>query len=222
LKFIAPLLFLALSMGSVACRTDNAPGENSGLRSELDAALKAELDTAPFTLSVKVHAPAKFVENSSYLARNVNFKPIDRLKVAVSARTGAKLKSRGEAHITVFTPSEFAALTKVLDKKEINELAVAGNIQATEFSTVCVGSGSLNKAGKIDRTFFVVVQSPALITLRQSILDSFTAKAGAKPPFEAAQYHPHITIGYTRVDLHEEQGVVKDEKSCVASLEELN
>ncbi|RYZ59315.1 MAG: hypothetical protein EOP07_04350 [Proteobacteria bacterium] len=222
MKFIVPLLFTALSLGSVACRTDSTPGENSGLRSELDAALKAEFDTAPFTLSGKVHAPVKFVENPSYLARNVSYKPIDRLKVALTARTATKLKNRGEAHITVFTPSEFAQLAKVLDKKQINELAIAGNIQAIEFSTVCVGSGSQTKSGKTDRTYFVVVQSPGLLALRQSIVDSYTAKNGSKPTFDPAHYTPHITIAYTKADLHEDQGVIKDEKSCVGSLEEIN
>lgn len=222
MKFIVPLLFTAVTFGSVACRTDNAPGENSGLRSDLDASLKAEFDTAPFTLSGKVHAPVKFVENTSYLAMNISYKPIDRLKVALTARTATKLKNRGEAHITVFSPSEFAQLAKVLDKKEINDLALAGNIQAIEFSTVCVGSGSKVKSGKTDRTYFVVVQSPGLIALRQSIVDSFTAKAGSKPTFEVTHYYPHITIAYTKADLHEDQGVIKDEKSCVGSLEEIN
>jgi 2'-5' RNA ligase len=222
LKFIAALLFLALSIGTQACQSANAPEENSGLQSERDAKLKADLDTAPFTLSGKVHSPVMFVENASYLAMNISYKPIERLKQAVSSRTGSKLKNRGEAHITVLTPSEFSAIAKVLDKKEINELAVAGNIQAIEFSALCLGSGSISKDGKIERSYFVVVESPGLIALRQSLLKSFENKARSAAPFEAEHYYPHITIGFTKSDLHEEQGVIKDAKSCVGALEEIH
>jgi 2'-5' RNA ligase len=58
-----------------------------------------------------------------------------------------------------------------------------------------------------------VVEAPQLLALRQQIAAAFVAKGGKPSAFNAANYHPHITVGFTSADIQEEQGLVKDAKS---------
>ena len=63
--------------------------------------------------------------------------------------------------------------------------------------------------GQNEFTYFVVVQSEDLISIRKKIQDSFVGKGGDKNDFNPLNYFPHITLGFTKRDLHESDGVIK-------------
>lgn len=172
----------------------------------------------PFVISSEVHDPVAFEPHPGYLAMNILFFPVRGLFDEVQDETDLDLITRGEAHITVLAPKEYAAVSQVLGDSGINGIAERSKIQSSKFEIVCLGRGTV----KENSTFFIVVKSPDLVKIRQTVLDEYAAKGGKGQPFEANHYYPHITVGFTKTDLHEEQGVIKDQRSCIAKIVDAN
>ena len=169
------------------------------------------LGTSTFHVSKGLFAGSKapFVSHPDYLAMNLPAGPAQKLLGGLNAALKTKLKSRGDAHITVLTPPEVAVLKKTLSMKEIEAIASKAEMQSAAITPVGLGMGSVPK----DETFFVVVKAPELQAIRQSIAAAFVAKGGDPKAFDAADYHSHVTIGFTSYDIQEEQGLIKDERS---------
>lgn len=146
-----------------------------------------------------------------YVSYEMNYAPVKELLEVLKLQTGP-LKDRGEAHITVITPPEFdLVLGKLLTIEEINEVALAENIQDATFEPVCVGTGS-----KLDRTaYYVVVRAPELVRIREAVYALYLSKEGADPKaFNPHRFFPHITLGYVNDDVHESDGLEKTDKTC--------
>jgi hypothetical protein len=156
---------------------------------------------------------------SNYISVGLPFSPAKSLKQEIERKTGRKLIDRGEAHITVVTPPEMDVLRQKLSKERIAELTGVDEIQDENFSIVCLGRGRITSSAKTLETYFIVVASRGLVERRTRLEQDFLAMGGAKTEFRAAYYFPHVTLGYTDRDLHESDGIIKDEKSCVAPLE---
>lgn len=150
----------------------------------------------------------------SYVSYEIAYPPVKELLEELKKTTGP-LTDRGEAHITVITPPEFdRVLSKVLKIEEINELVLAENIQRATYEPVCIGSGS-----KDDRkTYYVVVRSPELLRLREAVHKLYLEKNG-KEIFDPGNYYPHITLGYINGDVHEDDGLKKNDKTCLPDSE---
>lgn len=182
------------------------------------------LSSFAFSLSRTVHdnAGIPFIKHEgngafdSYLSMEVNYAPVKELFKAVVQAERKQLKNRGEAHITVVTPVEFFEVLKnKITIKEINEIALKNEIQKSSFKVVCLGKGSL----KYDDTYFIVVKSSDLFEIRRKIQKLYESRGGKVGAFEAQHFFPHITLGFTSRDLHEADGVVKNEKACIADIE---
>lgn len=155
----------------------------------------------------------------SYLTMEIQFEPMAELFKQLLIQKRMPLTNRGEAHITVVTPIEYNEVLKTkLSMKEIDNLAKEANIQSSKFETVCLGKGSLEIEKKLEQTFYVVVRSQALLKIREAIQKLFIKKGGDGNLFKPSQYYPHITLGFTKRDLHESDGVTKDERSCFGDL----
>ncbi|MBT3980658.1 MAG: hypothetical protein HOE90_04845 [Bacteriovoracaceae bacterium] len=151
---------------------------------------------------------------SGALVMNINYTAVKKIRLALEKSTGSILKNRGEAHITVITPPEFQnSLGLILSSKEIHQLAKK-RIQDAKFSVICIGEGKAQIGAKWEKTYFLVVESNDLINLRHEIYSEYLQKGGDAKLFDPDQYHPHITIGFTKKDLHPHQGVVKNVTSC--------
>jgi 2'-5' RNA ligase len=161
--------------------------------------------------------PAKF---DNWLAVNVPHGPATKLKALVESKFQVTLQGRPESHITVLTPPEYWVIEKVVSMNEINAL-VKKTIQKSRFDVVCLGRGMGSIDGKLEQTFFVVVRSADLLALRESIQKLVVKKGGAPEWIQPDEFFPHITIGFTKSDLHLDQGVIKDVRACVANLREL-
>lgn len=148
----------------------------------------------------------------AYVSLAVPFTAIQELKAQLVDGTGLTLRDRGEAHITVLTPPELATLRKRLSADAVFRAVGADSIQEEKFDVVCVGEGK--KANR--RVYFAVVKAAGLVERRQRLAAAFKDAGGAPGAFEAEFFHPHITIGFTHSDLFQEDGVIKDEHSCVA------
>lgn len=158
--------------------------------------------------------PEKMQTHPNYLVMATPYAPTRELFNELQARLGRKLLNRGESHVTVITPPEFAVLSKKLTIDEINTIAAEEVLQTSHLKAVCVGSGQAMIDGKPEETFYLVVESIELVHIRRLIAGAYTSKGGAAADFDPEHYYPHITLGFTKDDLHESQGVIKSEKSC--------
>jgi len=181
-----------------------------------------------FGLSKKVYhnKDISFVPHSdegplgSYLTMNVNFPPVSELFFLVLIHQGFSLQNRGEAHITVITPIEFNNVLQPMGVTidEINKIAHSKNIQSSKFEVECLGRGKADIEGKTEKTFYIVVTSEDLIEIREKVHSIFVNKGGDPHKFKPRSYYPHITVGFTRRDLHESDEVIKNLDSCWADL----
>jgi len=120
---------------------------------------------------------------------------------------------QGEAHITVVTPLEFFDVLKSkLSMTEIEAIADKYDIQKSRLTILGLGSGKAWLDGKLEETFFLIVDSSEIRNIRQMIYYEFTRRGGDRAAFDPTWFFPHITIGYTKRDLHETDGVIKDLK----------
>ncbi len=153
------------------------------------------------------------------LAMNITYAPIQNLRTQLERAIGKELKFfqgwniNGEAHITVVTPVEYDQVLKSkLTMKEIDAIAERYDIQSARINVLGIGSGKLNIFGKEEETYFLIVDSADLRLIRQMIFYEFTRRGGDRSAFDPSWFFPHITIGYTRRDLHELDGVLKNLK----------
>lgn len=160
-------------------------------------------------------------EYDSYLSLNLPFSPAEELRLDVERVTSTGLKHRGEAHVTVVTPVEFWNVLRPqgMTIQEIDQMAMDGRLQQSELEAVCLGRGQLEIGDKLESTYYVVVKSRDLVALRKRIQERFEALGGAVGAFNAEAFYPHITLGYTARDLHESDGIIKNEESCFEELE---
>lgn len=155
----------------------------------------------------------------NYLEMPLPYEPAQDLRVKLEKKISQTLKTRGEAHITVITPVEFEVLKSVLS---LDEIAAYANTlmpgRRNRPKAICIGIGQANVDGQLEKTYYVVVSAPFLRRVRHAIEQKFVAKGGKRGAFLADDFYPHITLGFTKRDLYESDGVIKDEKSCVYDL----
>ena len=148
-----------------------------------------------------------------YLAKSINFDPINELRKDIEASNNIVLKHRNEAHITVITPPEFEdVLSEFVSKEEINHLADAFDLTQESFHIACIGRGQLDEL----QTYFLLIESERLVEFRRKIQLIYEQRGGVSGAFVADHYFAHITIGFTHRDLHESDGVIKNPRSCWA------
>lgn len=178
----------------------------------------------------KLKEPVAFVEHtgsfafSNVLAMNVCYAPILSLRQQIENKLGITLNylkewdSKGEAHITVITPPEYDQfLSKALSMEEINEIARSFQIQNASFDVLGLGECSITIEEKEEFTFFVICKSERLLEIRRAISKRYLSLTGEMGEFAPEAYYPHITIGFTKRDLHENDGAIKDQKHSLSS-----
>lgn len=163
-------------------------------------------------------ASKRSVEVKSYLAVNLPTKVFEKLRQDIEKSQGLSLRSRGENHITVITPPELKKLSTKVKPQEIFALAERMKVDETPYTLLCVGKGALTEKGVEESTFYVVIESDRLFQIRRAVQVLYTSKGGAAQDFEPDLYYPHVTLGFTKRDLHYEDGVVKDASSCIYNL----
>lgn len=127
---------------------------------------------------------------------------------------GKDLVNRGEAHITVITPPEFKTLNSKVSPEVIHQ--EWENWKTKSFKKVCLGEGTVKENKKVLKTYYVVVETPEILAFREYLKSKYEVT-----DFKASVFYPHITLGFTEKDLHFEQGVIKDKKSCPQKLQQL-
>lgn len=99
--------------------------------------------------------------------------------------------------------------------EEIDSIALKRKIQSSKFKIVCIGRGQVKLPQGELATYFLVVQSQDLLEIRKEIGNLFLQKGGDPKMFRVENFYPHITLGFTEKDLHESDGVLKSNQSCL-------
>lgn len=209
------LLSLALLVAVAGCVSTNSVDYGQGRPS-----VQAQYRTLSLSREVFDNADLAFRSNTaagpfgSYLTMEIRYEPVREVFSHIQRALYPSLITRKEAHITVITPVEYRPyLEPKIKMAEINEIAQKMKIQEAKFEVVGLGSGNANLDGKLEETFFIVVRSEDLLNIRKEIERIFVSRGGNLNDFKAEKYFPHITVGFTKRDLHEADGVIKDERS---------
>ena len=164
------------------------------------------------------HSEGRF---GQYLTMTINYSPVKTLfeQLTGSLKTDP-LINRGEAHVTVISPVEFyQVLRSKVTMAQIDQIALQQQIQAVTFETVCLGRGQKKSKGKVESTYFVVINSEGLRNIRRKVHALFVKQGGHAEAFDPNHFYPHITVGFSAKDLHESDGVIKDHTACFAELQ---
>lgn len=170
-----------------------------------------------YALSDDIYESESFKSTPNLVQKPVSYAPIADLLSKIEHDESLKLKSRGEAHITIITPPEFQALKSHLSLAQI-EKAFKKDIEKSKFEVKCLGRGEKIINGKNEQVFYIVVSSPEIFNIRENIHALFVKKGGKSADFDPKAFYPHITVGFTERDLHPSDGVTKDVSSCIATL----
>jgi 2'-5' RNA ligase len=206
LRFVVPSLLLALG----ACASQPVPQSAAPKRPVVLRVPAFDRNADMPFLSHK--GPGDF---DNALALNVRYQPIQELRVAIEKETGRRLdflkswSPQGEAHVTTITPPEFLKLKKHLTMEHIERIA-AKRIQKADLEVLGIGSGRKEIDGQVEETFFVIVESKLLRQLRREIHRAYVKRGGSAGDWDPERFYPHVTIGYTKRDLHEQDGILKD------------
>lgn len=206
---IAKVLVLLLSLAMGSCRhteTSSMPAAQASSVMRIDPEVLA---------THKLDWTAK----SSYVEMKVPYEPIAQLKQDVEKREGVSLQSRGEAHVTVVTPPEMTTLRTRLSLEQINGLMEKSNLQRIPIQLNCLGRSQIKQGERRLATYYVVIQAPGLLKVREKLRQQFIAAGGDRQAFVVERIHPHITVGYTERDLYPDDGVIKDSRSCLYKVE---
>ncbi len=201
------LLFVAFCWGS---EEDSKKATISSLTLSSNVFKSAELKFEAH------HGPGAF---DNYLSMKIPYEPVYRLSSFLGLIYPLKLKTRNEAHITVITPVEYDEILKAHIKiEEIDAIAQQLNIQYSLFEVLCLGRGRAQVNNKTEETFYIVIKSGDLLKIRVAIYNLLKKRGGDPKWFSPQNYYPHITVAFSLRDLHQSDGVIKDEKSCYKSL----
>lgn len=154
------------------------------------------------------------------LAINLPNEPYQLLFLEIQKALGLKLKRftgwnpAGESHLTVVTPPEFEmTLSRHLSAEEIDTIACDLRIQEADIRPLGIGTGAVIHAdGTPGQTFFLIADSAKAREVRHAIHMAYVNKGGEPSDWDPTWYFPHVTIGFTHSDIHEQQGLLKDIK----------
>ena len=166
----------------------------------------------------------------SFLVLDVEYNQVKNMRRDVEAVIGRKLdflkllRPEGEAHVTTFTPVEARRIIAreegeagKLSMDDIEAIAQKTDLKNLDLQIKGVGSGSKLINGNLEETFFLIVDSEKLRSVRHQINDLYLSRGGDPEQFKPDHFYPHITIGYTARDLHESDGVLKDKENSIDS-----
>lgn len=212
LKILIAIIFLAAT-GCVSTNTSRilATEPSYGAKLLLTGSLK------PTRMRFISHTGPGPFDNA--LALSIPYEPIKELRVSIEKVVKRPLDyfkgwdPKGEAHVTTITPPEYSnVLSTHLSMNEIEAIAAANKIQNADLLILGVGSGKKEINGTSEETFFVIVDSQKLRQIRNEIWTLFVKKGGDPKSWDPTWFFPHITVGYTKQDLHEPD-VVKNLRS---------
>lgn len=181
----------------------------------------AESVTPSMDLSKEIEAVDKrpyFLSHPDWLAVPLPFTPIDQLRQKLEAHLKVKLQHRGEAHVTIITPPEWSILSQVLNMDELEKLVLKEKLMKSKLKVKCLKKVTATLKGRQEDSWFVAIDSPGMKDFRQEAWRLYVARGGSGDDFKWQRWAPHITVGFTARDLHDEDQVNKEKVDCAMDI----
>ncbi|GAA5802482.1 hypothetical protein HPULCUR_007947 [Helicostylum pulchrum] len=220
---LKPLLFIVTAICGLSAAyqpNHDKRGEVSNYQTHFKTPLGVNWQGPVINISKKVLSADKvpFIEhpagNASWLGMNFDYhyvKPVFELLNS----TKVPLINRGESHVTVISPPEFAVLaTAGITIEQVNKIARDLKIQSSKVTIVCLGKEDVVVADLNKIVYQVIVKVPNLVKIRQKIFQLYIQRGGNSALFDPQSFWPHITVGFTSGDVFLEQGVYKGYNVC--------
>ncbi|KAG0047672.1 hypothetical protein BGZ83_007316 [Gryganskiella cystojenkinii] len=163
---------------------------------------------------------------TNWVGLTVDFKyvkPIfDIVNSTASFNNHTALLSRGESHITVIQPPEFDNILHPagVTIEELNAIATNPKrpLQKAKFEIECLGR--VQVVSKPDNVYqqslqIILKNYQDVVAYRQEVSDLYVKKGGNPALFYAANFLPHITLGFKHRDIFVEDGVYKGKNACI-------
>ncbi|KAJ2998618.1 hypothetical protein HDV02_004248 [Globomyces sp. JEL0801] len=192
-------------------QNDNVDGQNVTISFNPSQTKKLDIPTSFFNSN-------KLVKYSSQngLVTIPMINDLKSTRIQLNEIAGVSLADRGETHVTVLSPSEFAVLKNTgVSQNEIDELALKFDIQNSDLTPICLGIGR----AKSSTVYNIVLEKPVkIMNYRRALSEVYQSKGGAGELFNPDYYYPHITLGFVKGDLFDTDGVYKGVNSCFRNL----
>jgi hypothetical protein len=146
------------------------------------------------------------------------YAPVEKIRTELEKRIGKKLQHRGEAHITVITPPEFRVLSQTLKMNTIDKIVAKEGSMKAPIKALCLKKVTAVLGGKTEESWFISVESAELREFRNQVWRRFVANGGLPEDFAWKRWAPHITLGFTSRDLHDEDRISKEKAECAFEL----
>lgn len=106
--------------------------------------------------------------------------------------TKVPLINRGESHVTVISPPEFAVLaTAGITIEQVNKIARDLKIQSSKVTIVCLGKEDVVVADLNKIVYQVIVKVPNLVKIRQKIFQLYIQRGG-----NSALFDPQVSSAF--------------------------
>ena len=222
IKYLSALTILAFTLNLAPCIPAHCIELNSSVKTDDTTTVKSLLMSKK-NLDNKNLPFLSHTGNDRFdtsLAMNLYYAPVLSLRSQLERALGKKLdfykawNKNGEAHITVITPLEYYdVLKKYISIEEIEKIAIKNNIQQSDLEVLGLGRGEKELEGKLEETYFLIFRSDNLLKIRHEVYKEFLKNGGALKDFDPEDFFPHVTVGYTKRDLHITDGIYKDIRS---------
>jgi hypothetical protein len=162
-----------------------------------------------------------FKPEADWVGIPMPFGPVEKIREELENRIGKKLQHRGEAHIAVITPPEFRILAQTLKMNTIDKIVAKEGSMKAPIKVLCLKKVTAVLGNKTEESWFISVDSPELREFRNQVWRRFVANGGLPGDFVWKRWAPHITVGFTSRDLHDEDRISKEKADCAYELKAL-
>ncbi len=162
-----------------------------------------------------------FKPESDWVGIPMPYGPVEKIREELEKRIGKKLQHRGEAHITVITPPEFRILSQTLKMNTIDKIVAKEGSMKAPIKVLCLKKVTAVLGEKTEESWFISVESAELREFRNQVWRRFVANGGIPEDFAWKRWAPHITVGFTSRDLHDEDRISKEKAECTYELKAL-
>ena len=159
-----------------------------------------------------------FQSHDEWVGLPLAFAPVEQVRKDLEKMIGKTLQHRGEAHVTVITPPEWRTLSQYIKMDVLDKLVVKEKMMSVKLKVKCLKKVTATIKGKTEESWFIAVDAPELKEYRNQAWRLYVGAGGLPEDFNWKRWSPHITVGYTSQDLHDEDKVSKEKADCVIPL----
>lgn len=159
-----------------------------------------------------------FLSHPDWVAVPLPFAPIDQLRQNLEKSINIKLQHRGEAHITILTPPEWGILSQVLKMEDVEKLVLKERLMNSKFKVKCLKKVTATIKGRSEDSWFLAIDAVGLKDFRQEVWRLYVARGGTADDFKWQRWAPHINVGFTARDLHDEDQINKEKVGCLMEI----